>query len=412
MGIYQSLKNIFFSQKVQVDKQASNHAYDWGGSLFGATNSSLSKNEYVFSVVSRLSNTVSSLPLKLYKEYDVQSTLEWDKLFYNANSNQSMDQLINALEVSKNTHGNGYGLIERGIRASIESINVLNPDKVTPMLERNSRELWYRISGDDGGAYFVHNTDLIHVQHISENGNLSGISPISVLNNAIQFDDTMRNFSLKEMESLRNSFILSYGANVSVEKKQAVVEDFRQFYKDNGGVLFEESGVEIKELKRDFVAGDMKISDEVMRARVANVFNIPSVFLNSDTANVKSNEHLMQLFVTTTLTPIVRQYEREFNKKLLTQNQRVEGFYYKFNLNSLLRGDTQARQTFYHGAIRDGYMTPDDIRRLEDLPPMGGKANELWISGDMYTMSDDSSQRAKNRKEKKDEEVLGNEAEK
>ena len=80
------------------------------------------------------------------------------------------------------------------------------------------------------------------------------------------------------------------------------------------------------------------------------------------------------------MLPIVRQYEHEFNRKLLTKADRLKGFYFKFNLGGLLRGDTAARTQFYQAMLRSGGMKPDEVRRLEDLPPLGGKANELWIS--------------------------------
>ena len=38
-------------------------------------------------------------------------------------------------------------------------------------------------------------------------------------------------------------------------------------------------------------------------------------------------------------------------------------------------------------------MEPDEVRRLEDLPPKGGKAAELWISGDLYPIEMDPTLR-------------------
>lgn len=102
---------------------------------------------------------------------------------------------------------------------------------------------------------------------------------------------------------------------------------------------------------------------------------------------------MMIQFVNMTLLPIVRQYEHEFNRKLLTKEDRKNGMYFKFNLGGLLRGDTSARTQFYQTMLRSGGMKPDEVRMLEDLPPMGGKADELWISGDLYPMEMDPALR-------------------
>lgn len=58
-----------------------------------------------------------------------------------------------------------------------------------------------------------------------------------------------------------------------------------------------------------------------------------------------------------------------------------------------MRGDTAARTQFYHNMLRDGAMSRDEVRMLEDLPPRGGMAAELWISGDMYPLEMDPTQR-------------------
>ena len=45
--------------------------------------------------------------------------------------------------------------------------------------------------------------------------------------------------------------MLKYGSNVSTEKRQQVLEDFKQYYEENGGILFQEPGVEIEPLPKN-----------------------------------------------------------------------------------------------------------------------------------------------------------------
>ena len=101
-------------------------------------------------------------------------------------------------------------------------------------------------------------------------------------------------------------------------------------------------------------------------------------------AGFASNEQAMTQFAQMTLIPIIRQYEQEFNRKLLTKAQRKQGLYFKFSINGLLRGDTSARTAYYQAAIRNGWLSQDDVRRYEDEPPVGGNASQLWVSGDLY----------------------------
>lgn len=124
------------------------------------------------------------------------------------------------------------------------------------------------------------------------------------------------------------------------------------------------------------------------------MFNVPVSFLNDGEVQAyTSNEQVMIQFVQMTLTPIVRQYEHEFNRKLLTEHERKQGYYFKFSLGGLLRGDTAARTAYYQSGIRNGYLKQDEIRMYEDLPPEGGNANKLWVSGDLYPIDMDPAER-------------------
>ena len=366
---------------------------NWFGRTFwGIDNSQLATNETIFSVISRLSNTLSALPIKLHQNYDVIQNDASDLLINEPNQNMSSFDLLNALEVSRNETGNGYAVILRNIRMQPIEILPLDPSCVTEFINNDDGLLWYQVRGEQKTMY-VANTDMIHVKHIRGPARIRGISPLKVLANTIKYDKAVQEFSLSEMEK-KESFILGYNANVSVDKQKEILGHFKQFYQENGGILFKEPGVEITEMKKQYFASDTLASERITRSRVANVFNVPASFLNDvEGGTMASNEQLMIQFVNMTLLPIVRQYEHEFNRKLLTKVDRKQGMYFKFNLGGLLRGDTAARTQFYQAMLRSGAMKPDEVRMLEDLAPMGGMANVLWISGDLYPQEMDPTLR-------------------
>lgn len=366
---------------------------NWMGRTFwGIDNSTLVTNENIFSLVSRLANSVSSLPIKLHQEYETITNQAADVLINEPNANMSGFELMNQLEVSRNEAGNGYAIIQRDIRLLPEGILPVDASYVTPFINTDDGNLWYEVRGTNGNVY-IHNLNMIHVKHISGISRQKGISPLEVLKNTIRYDKAVQEFSLSEMEK-KDSFVLEYGAHVDEKTRDAIVEDFRRFYRENGGVLFQEPGVTVDKLERTYNATDTLASERVTRSRVANVFNVPVSFLNdTEGQSYASNEQMMIQFVQMTLTPIVRQYEHEFNRKLLTSTDRKKGMYFKFNMGGLLRGDTAARTNFYQTMLRTGGMEPDEVRRLEDLPPKGGMAAQLWISGDLYPIEMDPSLR-------------------
>ncbi|WP_334351646.1 phage portal protein [Companilactobacillus sp. HBUAS56257] len=416
MGLMSRFKQLFQSNSTNK-KPWSGKAFnftDWfGKSLNGSKQHTLETNETVFSVITRLSNTLASLPLKeLQKRKEVDNSVS-NLLKHVPNENMTSYDFINRLETDRNTYGNGYAIIERGIYNAPKSLIPINPLDVEPMINRDDHTLWYHVTSALFNLnVYVFNQDIIHVKHITGASRYAGISPLDVLKGALDFDNAVKEFSLGEM-SRKDSFILKYGANVSEEKQQQVIDMFKKYYDSNAGVLFQEPGVEINSIDRNFVSADLKTEDDITDKRIANAFNVPLQFLNASSGGTfSSNEQLMTQFVQMTLTPIVRQYEQEFEKKLLTTEELTAGSYFKFNMNSLLRGDMQARANFYQIMRRNGVYTTNDILDLEDLPESSDEfADKLFVSGDLYPIDMDPTQRkgvTKNAATEDTEKVLGN----
>nr|WP_165844639.1 phage portal protein [Staphylococcus saprophyticus] len=360
--------------------------------FWGVINNTLETNETIFSAITKLSNSMASLPLKLYENYKVVNNDVSELLTVSPNNSMSSFDFINQIETCRNEKGNAYVLIERDVFAQPEKLYLINPDVVQMAIENNSKELFYMIHAATGNELVVHNTDMLHFKHIVASNMVQGVSPIDVLKNTMDFDNALREFNLAEMQK-PESFILKYGTNVSKEKREDVLSDFKSFYEENGGILFQEPGVEIDPLPKKYVSEDMVASENLTRERVANVFQLPAVFLNAKGGtNFAKNEELNRFYLQHTLLPIIKQYEEEFNRKLLTKNDRQKGQYFKFNVKSLLRADSATQAEVYFKAVRSGYYGINEIREWEDLPPVEG-GDKPMISGDLYPIDTPVEQR-------------------
>ena len=190
--------------------------------------------------------------------------------------------------------------------------------------------------------------------------------------------------------SKKDSFVIEYDRSVNSEKRQAIINDFVKMIKQNGGAVVQEKGFKYDRFESRFNPADLASVEGISRIRIANAFDVPLSFVNDNSSKATTNvEHVMTQFVEMTLAPIIRQYESEFNRKLLTPNQRARGYYFKFNVNGLMRGDTAARTQFYQMMIRNGIATPNELRKLEDMPVAKDKnADKLWFSKDLALLED------------------------
>lgn len=375
----------WFSQRTAAVKASVSDFSKWFSphNIFETrTSTTLASNETVFAAVSRLSNGMASLPLKLYKDFEPVHTPVADLVANAPNGNMTSFDFIRTMEAHRNTNGNAYALKMYNRSYQVESLHILDPTKVTPVIESRTGELWYEIEGDKG-RYYVHNMDIIHVKHIHTVGH-KGISPLDVLKNTVDYDARVRKFSLDQMDSaIYASFILALETQLSPEKKASVLKNFADFYRENGGVLIQEAGTKITPIERSFIDSKAFEVEKITLRRVATVYNMSAHMLGTaEGGSYSSMEQLSLDFVQGTLVPTVRQYEQELNRKLLTPEARLQGLGFKFNVNALLRGDIKTRGEFYFKGIRSGWFKPNEVRAYEELPPVEG-GNELYMSKDL-----------------------------
>ncbi len=77
-------------------------------------------------------------------------------------------------------------------------------------------------------------------------------------------------------------------------------------------------------------------------------------------------------YVATVLVPWCEAVEQVLNFRLLTTDERAAGYYLEHNLNAFLRGDSRARAEFYKALVNMGVITPNEIRKWENLNPIEG----------------------------------------
>ena len=112
--------------------ETSNTLYDFSPwrnkSFWGNINNTLETNETIFSAVTRLANSLSSMPIKLYEDYKVINTNVSELLTISPNNSVSSYDFINQIETVRNEKGNAYVLIERYTFSQPSKLYLRNSD--------------------------------------------------------------------------------------------------------------------------------------------------------------------------------------------------------------------------------------------------------------------------------------------
>ena len=107
---------------------------------------------------------------------------------------------------------------------------------------------------------------------------------------------------------------------------------------------------------------------------VARIFRVPPTLIQDLSHGTYTNvTELGSQFVRYSLQRWLSMWEAEVSRQLLGPIARAR-YHAEHSVDGLLRGNPEARAAYYASAINAGWMTRDEVRRLENLAPLGNQA--------------------------------------
>lgn len=328
----------------------------------------------VFTCVNILSNSVANLPLQTFmkkrdgrirdNKHPVSKLLE-----QRPNPYQNPFVFKRLMETHRNLWGNAYINVDWDERGYPKALWLLDPTVTEPMLDDNQR-LWYVTQTPEGKYVQLAYDDVIHLTTLSLDG-FKGKSPIQVAREAIGNAASAQKFQGKFFSNgaTPSGILKTPDTKLGPEAKDKMREEWnkRQQGLDNAQrIAILDAGMEYQQIGMPLDDAQFIETQRFSKAEIANIFNLPLHMVNELERATHSNIEQQSLdFIRNTLAPIINQYEQEMTYKLFTERE-LKKYYLKFNLTSLLRGDSQARAAFYEKMINIGAMSINEVRALEE----------------------------------------------
>jgi HK97 family phage portal protein len=365
----------------------------------------------VYACVNRISNPIARFPLRMYQELPdgtKRQLTEKDHPFagylgLRPNAAMSSRTLRKTGQAHALLWGNGYLEIERNGRGQAVGLYPLMPD-VTRPVKQNGRH-FYRTT-IDGRNIELEPEDVVHIMDQSQDGYI-GLSQIALHRNAIGMGLAMEEFGSKFFanDAKSGGFLMHPGRlgpqahdnlrrrpggdrEVSPESPAAALE--KQSGLDNA------HRVKVLEEGMKFISTTIPPEDaqflgtrDFQIAELARIYDVPLILLQSHektTSWGSGIEQLMIGFVRQTIDPWVNAWEEELNWKLFTDEERAKGYYVKFNMNALLRGDMAARSEYYKSLFGVGGLSPNQILALEDMDGIGDMGDHHFVPANYVTL--------------------------
>ena len=368
--------------KPQNRTSGSSYSFLFGGSTSGKVVNERSSMQMtaVYACVRILAVAIAGLPLHLYRHGEDSSKQKAkDHPHYtllHAEPNVEMTSFV--FRETLMTHlllwGNAYAQIIRNGKGQVVALYPLMPNRMQVDRDKNGKLYYqYTTSAEDtpilqGTTVILDPSEVLHIPGLGFDG-LVGYSPIAMAKNAIGMAIACEEFGAK--------FFANGAAPSGVLEHPGTVKDptrLRETWQGQfggsanaGKVAVLEEGMKYTPISISPEQAQFLQTRKFQINEIARIFRVPPHMLGDLEKSSFSNIEQQSLeFVKYTLDPWVIRWEQALSRALLSAEEK-QSFFFRFNVEGLLRGDYQSRMSGYATARQNGWMNANDIRTLEDM---------------------------------------------
>ena len=331
----------------------------------------------VLACIRVLAETIAGLPLHLYRRVDDEKQKASDIPLYSVlhkrpNGWQTKFEFVEQMVVHLCLYGNAYALIAPGERSRVGSLRLLHPGSMEVSQDEDDFTLTYTYREAMTNKKVVYRDDqIMHVRWLSVDG-IVGTVPIELGKEAISL---ARSLEQHGSRFWNNNAMPGIVLRTDQALPREVREQLREQWdaQHSGPKRAGRTAVMSHGLHADTLGASLE-SNQYAELRtqalleICRVFNMPphkvqelgrATWGNIESENIS--------FVQTTILPWLKRIEGAIDRDLLPEG---EDFFSEFAVEGLLRGDTMTRYNAYQIGISNGWLTTDEVRRMENLGPM------------------------------------------
>lgn len=335
----------------------------------------------VWGCVTLLAGTIASLPVMVFrpdgkgrKQVAADHPL-YRVLHFSPNYDQTALDFWEFAQASLELWGNAYARIER-VGGQVIGLYPIRPGAMT-VRRLQSGDLEYRWS-EEGRTYTATDKNMLHIRGFGGNP-LGGKSTLQYGRNTFSLARAGDRVAGKMFANgMQPSGVLKFDKFLSAEHREIAHDKIAtQFVgsQNAGKPLILEGGASWDQISLNPEDAQMLETRGYSVEEICRFFQVPPFLIGH---NEKSSgyptslEQQVLAFQKFALRVRLKRIEQALMKQLLTAEDRAKGLSIEFNLEGLLRADSQGRVRFYQGMTAIGAMTINEVRALENLPDVEG----------------------------------------
>lgn len=327
----------------------------------------------VFACVELLAQTISTLPLYVYKEMGNGGRTPdkgrlWMLLHERPNAWMTPSEFLSAMVVNRMLRGNAYAQIIRDSEGDPIALVPLSPDQMEVSVTAGGEVYTYY---QDSVISVIAPENIIHWKGLG-NGYI-GLSKLEYMrataDEAISAQD---NASRLYGSYSKPSGVLQTDSALNDEQLSAVFERFKGMSRGGAGLYVVDRGLKYQQLSLTPADAQLLQTRQFSVEEICRWFGVPGVLVGSTATTTWGSgiQQIVEGFHKFTIGPLCKQLEQALSRRLVDVVDTSTTI--EFKLDGFLRTTPEARASFYSTMAQNGAMTRNEIRRLENLPPVEG----------------------------------------
>ena len=386
-GFLNSIRS-FFSTRASIENPSTNiyqalTGMPLNGSGVSVTSDTALGITAVYNANLQISQDIATLPYKVVQKIDnkvenitshpILETLNEPSGYV---SGFVFDQ---ALLAAYNLRGNGLAYIKE--KKGRKELHLINVDKSSLLISERGAKFFNITLFNGREIKNVPDRDVIHIPNICFDG-YWGIDPITNFKNTLGLtlgQEDYNNDFYKNGTSIQT--VLEQAAPLKEGDGDKIRNEWQRLYGAGGkygknGLAVIGGGTKLHQVGISPEQSQFLQSRTFQIEEIARMFNIPLHKLKSLSGQPKANvEQMSKEYYSDTIQPIVSKYEIELTRKLLTEDEKANGFCIVKDMDEFLRASVADRFAAYQIGIVSQFMTPNDVRTKEGWSEIEGGDN-------------------------------------
>jgi HK97 family phage portal protein len=323
-----------------------------------------------------LGDAVASLPLKIYRatgadKDEARDIPLWTVLHDAPNSRQTSFDWRRETMRAVLLQGNAYSQIQRDENSDVVALWPLSPSRVTPLLAPDGTK-YFRVQGKDGQVY-LSGADVLHIHgHLATDG-VTGLSAIQTCRNALRLTASAEGYAAEFFENnAEPGGVMEVPGSLNEDQFKRINAEWKARHGKGKrqGVAILEGGMTYKPISVNHTDLQFLELRNFQVSEICRIFGVPNHLINDLSRATFSNIEQQSLeFLTHSLRPWLVNFEQEMARVLLLGESDLS---IEFSVGGFLRGDAAARSAMYVAGIQNGWLSANDVRKLENLNPVTG----------------------------------------